>query len=118
MSIAFSIYDIINRYGNEVAVSDGALDLGTTKAFIQPLRYKNKMYIDGNFLPGGYNNGKHYLYIGLPEIRIDREFENIVITTEQDKEYIVKQAELYSFAHTPVYIWAILTPYSKEWEDG
>lgn len=117
MSIANSVYDIINRYGNEVAVFDGTLDLGRTKAFIQPLRYKNKMYLDGNFLAGGYSSGRHYLYIGLPEIRLDRDFENIVITAENDKEYIVKQAEIYTFADTPVYIWAILTPYSREWED-
>lgn len=118
MSIADSVYDIINSYGNEVAVSDGVLDLGRTKAFIQPLRYKNRMYLDGKFLEGGYNSGRHYLYIGLPEIRIDKDFEGVVITTEKNQEYIVKQAELYSFGDAPVYIWAILTPYSKEWDDG
>jgi hypothetical protein len=37
-------------------------------AFLQPLRYKNKMYLFGVNTPIGYNCQGHHLYIGPPHI--------------------------------------------------
>lgn len=114
MSIADSVHNLINRYGSRLEISNGK-DITAVRAFIQPLRYKNKMYIDGSFLPGGYIDGGHYLYIGSPEIRFDKGFEDVVITTADNESFIVKRAELYTLSDVPIYIWAILTPYAKEW---
>lgn len=36
------------------------------RAFISPLRYKNKMYLYGVNTEIGYNSQGHYLYIGHP----------------------------------------------------
>lgn len=116
MSIADSIEQMIERFGNTVTITMNQEEPKKTKAFIQPLRYKNKMYIDGNFLPGGYIDGGHYLYIGLPQFRLDKSSGDTVITTAQGEPFMVKRAELYAFTDTPVYVWAILTPYEKEWQ--
>lgn len=42
------------------------------RAFISPLRYKNKMYLYGVNTEIGYNSQGHYLYIGPPDPRFDR----------------------------------------------
>ena len=41
-------------------------------AWIQPLRYKNKMYLSGTYLPDGYLDGGHFLYLGPAEARLDQ----------------------------------------------
>ena len=42
------------------------------KGFIQPLRYKNKMYLYGVNTEIGYNSQGYYLYIGPPEHDLTR----------------------------------------------
>ena len=50
------------RYREHRLHSDRAV-----QGFIQPLRYKNKMYLYGVNTEIGYNSQGYYLYIGPPE---------------------------------------------------
>ena len=57
---------LMERYGRAVRIlspeeNAAAIDC---RAFVQPLRYKNKMYLNGVYLPSGYDDGRHYLYLG------------------------------------------------------
>ncbi len=55
-------------YGRTVALRDvNGRTLDSFKALIQPLRYKNKMYLDGIYTEIGFNSQGHYLYLGPPE---------------------------------------------------
>ena len=58
---------LLKSYGRKVNLC--RID-GTTQSFdalIQPLRYKNKMYLYGVNTEIGYNSQGHYLYIGPPD---------------------------------------------------
>ena len=60
-----NINKMLESYGNTVYIS-GADGWASPlfKAFIQPLRYKNKLYQQGSFTPLGINKNNVYLYIG------------------------------------------------------
>ncbi len=97
---------IFNTYGRRVEVHDGNTTK-SCKAFIQPLRYKNKMYLDGIYTEIGFNSQGHYLYIGppLPDL-----------TTVSDSGYIsadgisyrIDRAERVYMGEDVFYIWAII----------
>ncbi|HHZ05465.1 MAG TPA: hypothetical protein GX401_01550 [Clostridiales bacterium] len=107
MAIIDGIKEIITAYGGKIQLSyDGATV--ETNGFIQPLRYKNKMYLDGSYLPCGYCDGGHYLYIGKAEAVPDN--TDVILKTADDREYIIVRSEMYYLWDTPLYLWAILTP--------
>lgn len=99
----------ILRYGNEIMITNDDKSI-QTRAFIEPLKYKNHIYIGGeNYQIGSLANQK-FLYIGYPHNSL---IEDKTIITYQDKEYLVKRAERYFIKDIVVYIWAILIPVSK-----
>ena len=110
--ISTTIAQLFENHGTNITVTKG-VDEKTVKAFIQPLRYKNKMYVDGNFLPAGYINGGHFLYIGPPTVSLNKNPHAYTLKTN-DEEFVVKRAEKYTYRNSDIYIWAILTPLVKE----
>ena len=58
---------LIERYGRSVSLSmEDGWHSPQFRALIQPLRYKNKMYLEGVHTPIGIHDPGYYLYIGLP----------------------------------------------------
>lgn len=113
MGIMNSVAAMIDRYGNSVTVQNGGLCV-KTRAFVEPLRYKNKIYIGGRYHPlGGYNNEK-YLYIGKPSVGLE---EDVTVVECSGEKYIVKRAELYRVNGTVVYAWGIMARYGERMED-
>ncbi len=103
----------IDLYGSRVTLRINDNEYKTS-AFIQPLRYKNKMYVDGYFLPQGYVDGGHFLYIGKVTPKFTNPLEDNLITLDKTKEeYIVKRVETFRVCDEDVYIWAIITPKTK-----
>ena len=76
-------------------------------AWIQPLRYKNKMYLSGTYLPDGYLDGGHFLYLGPAEARLDQMPSDTVLSRHGVRSRI-QRAEPIWFANEILYIWAIL----------
>lgn len=113
MSIFSSVSGIIKRYGCSISISNGD-DKVNTKAFIEPLRYKNRIYVGGQYHHLGVNRSEKYLYIGLPEYLLN---ENSSVIEMQSDKYIVKRCERYYVKDTAIYVWAILVPYGEELED-
>ena len=58
-----NINKMLNTYGSSVYISgvDGWKS-PIFKAFLQPLRYKNKLYQQGSYTPLGINKNNVYLY--------------------------------------------------------
>ena len=113
MGILNSVAAMIDRYGNSVTVQNGGLSV-KTRAFVEPLRYKNKIYIGGRYHPlGGYNNEK-YLYIGKPSVALSEDETSVECAGEK---YIIKRAELYRVSDTALYAWAIMARCSERMED-
>lgn len=107
------IYDcvksILNKFGRNVNVIDQTENIQskTTKAFIQPLRYRDKNYIGAKYMDVGVVDGTNYLYIGSSNLRLDLYPSNTQIKTDEES-YVVKRAQKVCFKDDIVYIWAIL----------
>ena len=113
MSIFNCIGETIKKYGSTVKVKNGTQSINT-KAFVEPLRYKNKIYIGGQCRSLGFYKSERYLYVGPAEHALTA--ESSVIET-QGAKYIVKRSETYCVKDSPIYEWAILSPYGEVLED-
>ena len=98
------VYDILlERYGTPVELlRDGVPQ--PVHAVIQPLSYKSKLYPDESYLPAGYFDNSHYLYLGSAADPVD---ETVVIRYA-GASYRVKRAEVRFLAGEALYQWAIL----------
>ncbi len=81
--------------------------LAQTRAFISPLRYKNKMYLYGVNTEIGYNSQGHYLYIGPPEPDLTAASDGEYISCMGEK-YRIDRAEKVYRAGKVFYIWAVV----------
>lgn len=81
--------------------------LGEYRAVIQPLRYKNKMYLDGVNTEIGFNSQGHYLCIGppLPDLTAAPEGSRVLAG---GVEYKIDRAEKFYAGEEPAYIWAVI----------
>lgn len=103
------INDVINKFGSTVYLThDGGWTSTLFNAFIQPLRYKNKLYMMGDFTPIGRNTQDLYLYIGPKNHDISRAHETYKIHDSFNNSYIIDRAEQITFRDEVLYIWAII----------
>ncbi len=114
MSVRKSINKMLQKYGSAVTVKDkfGSFE---SKAIIQPLMYKNKMYLGGSELSAGYYDAGHYLMIA-PSRDFIRDYRSTVITCGKES-YTIKRSESISAGEEDLYVWAVLTTYSPPMED-
>ena len=103
-----NIRSMMERFGREVQIlfSDGGSSI-PFKVFLQPLRYKNKMYLGGVNTRIGFNREGYYLYLGPPEHDITV-FNKDVRLLCGEEEYSIDRAEVVYFGDEPSHIWAII----------
>ncbi len=103
-----SINRLIQKYGTVCTIKpfsgSAAVKLN---AVINPLLYKNRAYIGGKYIPDGYFDGGHYLFIGNGDIELNNMAAGSLVITEKNS-YCVKRAEQYAIADNVIYTWAIL----------
>ncbi len=103
-----NIATAFEKYGRpaEYSSKDGE-KLKEMKAFISPLRYKNKMYLYGVNTEIGYNSQGYYLYIGPadPDLTLAKDGEYISCLGEK---YRIDRAEKVYRGNEVFYIWAII----------
>lgn len=116
MSRARAVNRLMERYGQPVQLEFGR-QTESAQAFLQPLRYKNRMYVGGSQLDPGYVDGGHYLYIGPGGARLDLYPFDAVVRSD-GQAYTVKRAEAYRLGEELLYIWAILQRMEEETEDA
>ena len=97
---------IFKNLGRKVTLTDGA-KTESCKALIQPLRYKNKMYLDGVYTEIGFNSQGHYLYIGPPTPDLTLAGESTRIECDS-VSYRIDRAERVYNGSEVFYIWAII----------
>lgn len=99
---------VFNKYGRPAKlVSANGETVRETRAFISPLRYKNKMYLYGVNTEIGYNSQGHYLYIGPPNPDLTAYAEGGYISCAGEK-YRIDRAEKVYKGESVFYIWAII----------
>ena len=91
---------VISNYGQPVKCNSGA----AYKAFVQSLRYKNKLFLAGNITKLGYDSQTHYLYIGPANMPVNSgDFIDV-----DGVGYTIVRSDKICVADKPVYYWAIL----------
>lgn len=86
-----------------------------TRGFIQPLRYKNRMYVGGKQIPDGYRDGGNFTMTCPPVADFTQ--RGVRIRRKNGLEYTVKRADDVVFEDSVLYVWAVLTPFVKKKED-
>ena len=88
MKMADYLTRALDRYGNTVSIRrDGRTEV--SKAFVQPLRRRHRLYINDRYIPAGYFDNRYLLYIGPP----DKPLDDGMRVTCKDREYTVVTAE-------------------------
>ena len=100
---------MFRKFGREIVLKrDDGWRSETFHGFIQPLRYKNKIYLDGVYTVIGFDNQGKYLYIG-PARHDLTVFDSTAGHVESDGvKYTVDRAEKVYYGASPLYIWAII----------
>ena len=104
----------LKRYGNTVTVlRNGKREIA--RAFIQPLRKLNRLYLNDRYTPAGFFDNGYRLYIGDPRTAFGCS-DGTVIVCGGDR-YSVVNAEHYIVNGDVVYMWAILRRQAESKED-
>lgn len=104
-----NIEKMLNKFGNSVHISgsDG-WQSPVFSAFIQPLRYKNKLYMTGDVTPLGINSNNVYLYIGPADHDLTKLDKSYKIHDRENSSYFIDRAEKIKVKDDIVYIWAVI----------
>ncbi len=98
---------LIEKFGIDMSLFvSGGYD-STFKALLQPLRYKNKIYLSGVPTELGYDSLQKYLLITTPDIPLELVDGNSYILYYNDHQYSIDHCEKVYFGDTPLYYWAI-----------
>lgn len=114
MSLFNLINKSIDKWGSTFKITENGKTVAY-KGFVQPLRYKNNMYLGGERLDAGFFDGGHYLFITKGDAGITAHSSAII--EDANTKYAVKRAELFSLQDKNIYTWAILKPYFPPMEE-
>lgn len=108
---------LFERHGRLVSLKDGPGRPVAYHAIIQPLRYKNKMYLQGAYSDVGYVDPGFYLYLGPGEIALDEGSRDAVLTVGK-RSFVIDRAERVFYRDRSLYCWAILRSVIEEESNG
>ena len=109
-----NIQAYLEKYGCEVAIApDGEEYDAPYRAFVQPLRYKNKMYLEGTRTRVGYADQSYYLYVGPATVDVCNLSDKAVLKMG-DVRFYFSHCEAVRLADQTVYMWAVLRALIEE----
>ncbi len=77
-------------------------------AYLQPLRYKNKIYLSGVATELGYDGMKKYLLLAPKEVHMKYLTDISYTLSFEDGKFRTDHCEPVYFAGKPLYLWAIV----------
>lgn len=107
MTFKKSIEQFLNTVGEEVRVETEGKSYNV-KALIEPMRYKNKLYLEAQLTELGIKDGECLLYLGPAEPDFSGKEINTIIYAD-DRNYNVSRADRVQIKGDTQYIWAVLT---------
>lgn len=106
-----SIKRVIDCVGEYVTIRILQQDY-SVKAVVQPMRYKNKLYLEMDSTALGLNDAECFLYLGSSEVDFAGvEMETVIYTN--DRAFNVSRVDRVCFGGKTLYIWAVLTPRTR-----
>lgn len=104
----------MDRYGQNVkAIAADGTNSGEYRAFVQPVRYKNKMYLNDVESPIGTVSENYYLYIGPADVLL-KGLEGRTLIKTAIMDCTVERAENVFLGNEIIYTWAILRKVVEE----
>ena len=108
------IKTFLDRFGRTAFFSEpDGWESTPFRCFLQPLRYKNKMYLYGVNTQIGYNAQGHYLYIGPPD-HDPTPLSDAAQLHIGSERYRIDRAEKVYCGESLYYIWAIVRTVVEE----
>ena len=99
---------LLARYGRPASLFDGNGNLlCESKCLIQPLRYKNKLYLEGIPTDIGINEAGCYLFLAPPEFDPGAAGRTGYISDGTNNYHIDRSEKIY-FRSNVYFIWAII----------
>ena len=96
----------LKRFGGDAIVTNMGQDYDI-KAIIQPMRYKNKMFLDGQITPIGTVDESCFLYLGPPDVMLGENSSTCTIYFN-GLSFMVVKTELLFLGGQHILNWAIL----------
>ncbi|MCM1365267.1 MAG: hypothetical protein NC122_09040 [Faecalibacterium sp.] len=106
-SVEKSVQKIFDKHGIDMSFICG-METTDFKAFLQPLRYKNKIYIDGNITELRYENTRRFLLISPVDVDISGADGHESYLSDGIHEYSINHSELVCMGKAPAYRWSII----------
>lgn len=99
---------ILEKHGRTAALCSADAET-PFKAFLQPLRYKNKLYLSTVSTELSYNNTRKFLLICSADIDINSaDGYEAIIRTDDGIEYCNDHSEIVYDGDNPLYCWSIV----------
>ena len=103
-----NIERLFRKFGRNISsVNKKGTILTTEKCFVQPLRYKNKMYIEGTPTEIGINESAYYLFLAPAGFDIDSTSDGGYLTDGTDSYHIDRFEKIY-LGDKVYFIWAVI----------
>ena len=77
-------------------------------AFLQPIKYKNKMYLEGFHTPIGVEPNDIYVYLGPANHDLTKLDSSYKLVDSFNTTYKIDRAEKIVFQNKSLYIWAVV----------
>lgn len=112
MNIRKSVDRVFKAIGSEYTVNCNG-NVSKVTAVVQPMRYKNKLYIEMPRAELGFKDTECFLYLGSPSVDfVGHEFSTVI--SSGSRSFNVSRAEQIKMGDETVYIWAVLSPRIEE----
>ncbi|SDN83299.1 hypothetical protein [Acetanaerobacterium elongatum] len=102
-----NLSQFFSRYGRQAAITLADGGSKTVFAVIMPLRYKNRLYEEGEYTPAGHIDGAHARFISQ---YIGEAVAPGCTVTASGQQYTVKTWETLYLGEQPAFIRAVLRP--------
>ncbi len=99
---------LIRDYGRRMRLASKGNEI-VFKAFLQPLRYKNKMYLNAVSTELRYDSSRKYLLIAPADIDLSGADGYEAIITDENGKYVADRVEKIYLGEIPIYTWAVVT---------
>ena len=104
-----AILNIFKKSGVTLTIRNASSTVSTFNAFLQPLRYKNKIYLRGVATELGYDSLKKYLLIAPVDIDLAAIDGSELSLYFNNNHLSIDHWETVYFGKNPYYNWAIVS---------
>lgn len=99
---------LLNRFGRTFYIIDNnGNKISEAKCMMQPLRYKNKMYLEGTPTDIGENDAGYYLLFAPASFEL-KNSDNSRCLFDGEKKYVTDRTEKIYYGDTVMYTWAVI----------